>query len=50
MHAALEQNSFITHSLFNRTLELLDLQNRKLGDVDRRINEINGQIKSLKNP
>jgi hypothetical protein len=50
MNAALEQNALITNSLFSRTLELLDLQNRRLGDVDRRINEIQGQMKSLKNP
>jgi hypothetical protein len=50
LRAALEQNALITNSLFNRTLEMLDLQNRRLGDIDRRMNEIQGQMKSLKNP
>ena|ERR1700722_15793059 len=49
IRAALEQNTQITVSLFNRTLELIDQQNRKLGEVDRRIAELGGQIKSLKN-
>ena len=49
IRAALEQNTQITVSLLNRTLELIDQQNRKLGDVDRKIAELNGQIKSLKN-
>lgn len=49
MKAALELNTQITVSLFNRMLELVDQQNRKLGEVDRKIAELGGQIKSLKN-
>lgn len=49
MRAALERNTQVTVSLFNRTLELIDQQNQKLGEVDRKIAEVNGQIKSLKN-
>ncbi|HZQ46823.1 MAG TPA: hypothetical protein VFC07_07430 [Verrucomicrobiae bacterium] len=49
MRSGLEQNNQITISLFNRTLDLIDQQNRKLGEVDRKIAELGGQIKSLKN-
>lgn len=49
MRAALEQGTRITLEMFNRTLDLVEEQNRWLGDVDRRITELSGQIKSLKN-
>jgi hypothetical protein len=49
MRVALEQNARVTALMFNRMLDLIEAQNRRLGDVDRRITEISGQIKSLKN-
>jgi hypothetical protein len=49
MRAAFEQNTQVTVSLFNRTLELIDQQNQKLSEVNRRIAELSGQVKSLKN-
>jgi hypothetical protein len=50
LQAALAQNAAITNSLFQQTLELINTQNQKLGDVDRKISELTNQIKSLKNP
>jgi len=50
MQAALQQNVLITNSLFQQTLQLIESQNQKLGDVDRKISELSNQIKSLKNP
>jgi hypothetical protein len=50
LRAVVEQNTSLTNALFLRTLDLIDGQNRKLGEVDRKISELSNQIKSLKNP
>jgi hypothetical protein len=50
LRIALEQNTQITASLFDQMLALVDGQNRKLGEVDRKISDLNGQLNSLKNP
>jgi len=48
--AALEQNTQMTASLFSEMLSLIETQDRQLGEVDRKISDLNGQINSLKNP
>jgi hypothetical protein len=50
LRAALEQNTQVTASLFDGMLALIDGQNRKLGEVDRKISDLSGQLNSLKNP
>jgi hypothetical protein len=50
LRATLEQNASLTNSLFLRALDVMNQQNQKLGEVDRKISELSGQIKSLKNP
>jgi hypothetical protein len=50
MRAALEQNGQMTVAVLNRTLELIEQQNRKLEEVERRVEQLGGRIKSLKNP
>ena len=50
MRAALERNGQATVSLLNQALEVIEQQNRRLGEVERRISELAGQIKSSRNP
>jgi hypothetical protein len=50
MCAALEQNGEMTLALLNRTLELIEQQNRRLEDVGRQLDQLGSQIKGLKNP
>jgi hypothetical protein len=50
LRAALEQNTGLANSLFGQMLDLIDSQNRQLGDVDRKMSDFSGQLKSLKNP
>ena len=50
MQAVLEQNTQLTVSLFDQVMNLLDAQNGALGEMSRKISELGGQIKSLKNP
>jgi hypothetical protein len=49
MRAALEQNTQLTATMFDQMLALIDGQNQKLGDVDRKISELSGQLDSIKN-
>jgi hypothetical protein len=49
VRAALEQNGQVTVSLFNRMADLIWQQNRKLGELDRRVSNLGGQIDNLKN-
>ena len=49
VRAALDQNGQVTVSLFNRMAELIGQQNRKLGELDRRVSNMGGQIENLKN-
>jgi hypothetical protein len=50
IRAAIEQNSAISDSVFNSLFDALQTQNRRLAEQERKISEISGQIKSLKNP
>jgi hypothetical protein len=50
MRAALEQNGQMTLALLNRTLELIEEQNRRLADLDRELGQLAGRVKGLKNP
>jgi hypothetical protein len=50
MRGALEQNGQATLALLNRTIDLIEEQNRKLGDMDRQLGQLAGRIKGLGNP
>jgi hypothetical protein len=50
MRAAFEQNGQMTLTLLNRTLELIEEQNRRLEDLDRELGQLAGRVKGLKNP
>ncbi|MDB6064953.1 MAG: hypothetical protein JWR26_1161 [Pedosphaera sp.] len=50
LRAALALNHDVTIEIFNRTLQLIGQQNQQLREVDRKVSELSGQIKSLKNP
>jgi hypothetical protein len=50
LQAALEQNGQATVALLNRTLALVEEQTRQFAEVERRLEQLAGQIKGLKNP